>query len=345
MSTPHVKLVPLRPAICSDRDSILDLIVRILVPRGEVPLKRPMINLGLVMDCSNSMTGEHFERLQQAIQYAVRHLQVSDRVSVIQFSDQARVLVPSIQVIDKRKIVDTVAQIKPKSSTALYAGWVTGATQVGQHFQTDALNRVIILSDGFANIGETNADTIALDVSGLAQRGVSTTTVGVGHRVQTDLLAAIAWAGGGHYHELKTVDTLQTIFQTELTALMPTIGYNVHLIMEPQADVELLDAFASSAPEERGVYALPDLVAGNPQDVVLRLKVSPSVRSRNLCRFRLEWTALGRSHQQMVEVMLTLPAVPFAQLGSATLNPQVQRRVARMMQVRARQEQEVVVVA
>jgi tetratricopeptide (TPR) repeat protein len=71
--------------------------------------------------------------------------------------------------------VDTVAQIKPKSSTALYAGWIAGATQVGQHFQTNALNRVIILSDGFANVGETNADTIALDVSGLAQRGVSTT--------------------------------------------------------------------------------------------------------------------------------------------------------------------------
>lgn len=338
MNNLQLQLIPLRPVVCSDYASELDLIVRVLLPTGGLPVERERLNLGFVLDCSGSVTTTNISLYHQVIQGVLKHLLPSDRISITVFNDLARVAVANTWVLDKHKVLSEIAEIKPTGSSALYAGWMAGAMQVGQYYQSDTWNRVIVLSDGNANEGETNANTIALDVNGLARRGVSTSTVGIGSKVNTDLLQAIARAGRGHYHRLKTSKSINALCKRELTTLLPTVGINVSLQVIPEDFIEILDNSSVPLPSQPGCYPLANLVVGNPQELLLRLKVPPLAQTQRLCRFRLIWTPPNAASAQTLEAELELPAVSFNQLEEFSINPQVQRRVVRMMGVRAQVE-------
>ncbi len=338
MNLPQIELIPLRPVVSSDRPSTLDLLVKIVPPAQAIDLKRPALNIGFVIDRSGSMSGQKIESARQAACYAVQQLQMSDRVSVTIFDDQVETLVPSTPAIEKSSITRKIEGIQPRGSTALHAGWLEGGVQVSQYLNPEQINRVLLLSDGLANVGETNPDTIASDVHGLAKRGVSTSTMGVGNDYSEDLLEVIARSGDGNYYYIESPQQLPEIFQTELQGLMATVGHTVSLGIEPQAGVEVVDVFNDFDVNRQGDYQLPNLVVGNSIEVVMRLKVPAMTQATDLCFFRLAWNDPNQEQRQVQRMTLQLPAVPFAQLEEFPLNPEVQQQVARLMAARAKEE-------
>ena len=203
MSLPQIELIPLRFVVCSDRYSNIDLIVKIFTPTNTAQVNLPGLNLGFVIDRSGSMSGKKIEFAKRAVSYAMQHLQPNDRVSITIFDDRVKTIVPSTWAIEKASIKQQTEKIRPRGATALHAGWVEGATQVSMNLREEYLNRVILLSDGMANVGETNPDTIAIDVHGLEQRGVSTTTMGLGDDYNEDLMEVIARSGNGNYYYIE----------------------------------------------------------------------------------------------------------------------------------------------
>ncbi|MEO1133131.1 MAG: VWA domain-containing protein, partial [Cyanobacteria bacterium J06639_1] len=186
---PIIALVPMRSAVARDRAIELDLVVTITPPQLETTETRPALNLGLVLDRSGSMSGTKLRYAKQAACYAVEQLLPTDRVGVTIFDDEVETLVPSTLASDKRAILSRIQQIEPSGTTALHAGWLQGAMAVSEHLDSDRLNRVLLLSDGLANVGERNPQTIGEHVSGLATRKVSTSTLGLGNDYDEDLLA------------------------------------------------------------------------------------------------------------------------------------------------------------
>ena len=339
MNPPQIELLPLRPVVSSDRPSTLDLLVRIVPPAVDTHLNRPALNLGFVIDRSGSMDSQRkIEFARQAAVYAVQQLLVSDRISVTIFDNQVKTLIPSTPAVEKSDIIRKIESIQPRGSTALHAGWLEGGVQVSQYLNPEHINRVILLSDGLANVGETNPDVIASDVHGLARRGVSTSTMGVGNDYGEDLLEAIARSGDGNYYYIESPQQLPNIFQTELQGLIATIGHTVSLGIEPQSGVEVVDVFNDLDKNLYGRYQLSNLVLGNSIEVVLRLKVPAITQATNFCSFRLAWNDPNQERRQVQRVTLQLPVVPFAQLEEFPLNPEVQQQVARLMAARAKAE-------
>jgi Ca-activated chloride channel family protein len=338
MRVPTIDLIPLRAAVSSDSPVTLDVLVRIIPPTVEVELKRPTLNIGLVIDRSGSMHGQKIEYARQAACYAVHQLLSSDRVSVTIYDDRVKTLVPSTLAVQKTNIVRKIQQIQSRGSTALHAGWLQGQNEVARYLNPEHLNRVILLSDGLANVGVTNPDSIASDVHRLAKQGVSTTTMGVGNDYDQNLLEAMASSGDGNFYYIESPQQLPTIFQAELQGLMATVGHTVSLGIEPQAGVELADALNDLEINRKGRYQLTNLVIGNPIEVVVRLRVPAMSQATNLCYFRLAWNDPQTPERQKIRIALQLPVVSSAQLEEFPLNLEVQEQVALLMAARAKKE-------
>jgi Ca-activated chloride channel family protein len=338
MKAPIIELIPLRGAICSDSKTTLDVLVKITPPEPEANLKRPAINLGLVIDRSGSMSGDNKITFAKAAAcYAVQQLLPSDRVSVTIYDDDVETIVPSTLTTDKPYILSQIERIQPRNMTALHAGWSQGGLQVSNYLNQEHLNRVILLSDGLANAGQTNPDVIGSDVRKLAEQSVSTTTMGVGNDYNEDLLEGMASSGDGNYYYIQSPEQLLAIFQTELQGLMATIGRRVRLKIEPQGGVEVADVFNDLEVTKKGQFRLPNLVMNNPFVVAVRLKV-PAISQATECNFRLAWDDPEQQKRQKLYASLQLPVVSAAELESFPLNPEVQRQVAIMLSGRAKKE-------
>mgnify|MGYP002779651046 CR=1 FL=1 len=292
MKPPAVELVPLRPAVRSDAPTALDVLVRITPPAVEAAGARPALNLGLVIDRSGSMGGQNkIGYARDAAAFAVRELAPTDRVSLTIFDDKVETLAASGPAADRDRLLRLIAGIHPGGSTALHGGWAEGAKQVAGHLVAGGLNRVLLLSDGLANVGESRPDAICTDVHAASAKGVSTTALGLGNDYNEDLLEAMARSGDGNYYYVESPRQLAAIFRTELRGLSATVGTDALLALEPGLGVAVADVLNDLDRDPDGRCRLPNLVSGFPVLVVLRLEIPPASGECRVLTVRLEWTA------------------------------------------------------
>ncbi|HCA96771.1 MAG TPA: Appr-1-p processing protein [Cyanobacteria bacterium UBA9226] len=284
------------------------------------------------------MSGQKIQYACQAACYVIEQLLTKDRVSVTVYDDNISTIVPSTLVKNKPEIICQIQGLQPGNMTALHGGWLQGGMEVSKHLNPEHLNRVMLLSDGLANVGETNPDVISSDVQGLAKRGVSTTTLGVGDDYNEDLMEAIAKSGDGNYYYIQSPEQLPNIFAKELLGLVSTFGTGVTLGIEPQAGVNLVEVLNDLQVNNNGHYQLPNLIFSNPLDVVVRLKVPPIEETNDLCYFRLAWDSPKEEERQELCVSLRLPSIPKVQLDELPFNAEVRQQTALMMAAKAKKE-------
>jgi Ca-activated chloride channel homolog len=335
---PQITFIPIKNVVASNVITELDLIVRITLPEINITKQRPVLNLGLVIDRSGSMEGKKIEYARKAASYAVNQLLSTDKISITIYDDKIEVIVPSTLANNKEYILNKIKSITARNMTALYDGWLEGATQVSKFIQPKQLNRVILLSDGLANVGETNPDAIANSVHGLSQRGVSTTTMGVGDDFNEDLMQGIALSGDGNYYYIQDPEQLPNIFENELQGIMATFGQKVSIGIKTLADVRLVDVFNDLDKTEYGNYKLPNLIAGSTFDLVLRLKIPAMTQPMTLVDFRLAYDEMETKHRKVFHHQLQLPVVTSAELATYPENNEVKAKVLQMSVTRAKEE-------
>ena len=202
---------------------------------------------------------------------------------------------------------------------------------------SQGLNRVLLLSDGLANVGLTDSGAICAEVRGMASQEVSTSTIGVGSDYNEELLGAMARAGAGNYYYVENSVQLRDIFQTELQGLMGTTGRNVELKIQPGQGVAVTEVLTQLDRGPAGQIKLPDLVSEMPISVMIRLSIAAPVRKTpNSAAFHLAWDPTGEtaSGRHETEVSLALRGVPVAEWEKLPIDPAVQEQLVLLMATR-----------
>ncbi|GAA3145281.1 VWA domain-containing protein [Planomonospora alba] len=169
-----------------------------LQTRGADPETRRPANLTFVVDVSGSM-GEpgRLDLVKEALHKLVDQLGPGDRVAITAFSSEAETLVPMTPVTDRAALHAAVDRLAVQESTNLEAGLVAGYGEAARSFRPMATNRVILLSDGLANTGDTTWQGILDRVKESAGRRITLLCVGVGREYGDALMEQLADNGDG----------------------------------------------------------------------------------------------------------------------------------------------------
>jgi Ca-activated chloride channel homolog len=220
-----------------------EVIVQVEVEaRKSEDARRAPMNLAIVLDRSGSMEGAKLEKARQAAAMAVDKLGDDDIFSLVTYDDQTDLLIPPERVGNRdhrEELKARIFRIQAGGSTALHAGVTLGAKQVRRFFEKERVNRVILLSDGLANVGPSRTS----DLSGLGRElrsdGISVSTIGLGDDYNEDLMTALAEASNANYYYVKDAEKLPGIFSAELGAARSLLARSVVIRIETPEGVRL----------------------------------------------------------------------------------------------------------
>jgi Ca-activated chloride channel family protein len=241
---------------------------------GRVPL-----NLSLVLDRSGSMQGGRLEAVKRAAAHLVRRLHPADRVSVVAFESEVATVAAPGTAAEQPGLLAALAALDTAGLTNLSGGWLAGRAHVDAHLDAEGVNRILLLTDGHANRGITDPDTLAGLCANARRSGVGTTTVGVGEGFDEDLLAAMADAGGGASYYVERLDQADDVFAEELDGLLGIAAQNLTVRLQPRDAVRVAEVHHSypqdSAADDVLALRIGDLYAREPREVLVDLLVSP----------------------------------------------------------------------
>jgi Ca-activated chloride channel family protein len=245
------------------------------VPRTERVERRPM-NLSVVLDRSGSMSEQgKLEYAKQAICSLIDQLQEEDIFSLVIYDDVIDVVRPAGHVSDKRTLKDLVREIHPRNSTNLGGGMIEGFRQVERNLRREYVNRVVLLSDGLANVGITNPNELA----GIARRnrnnGISLTSMGVGLDYNENLMVALSESGGGNYYFIESPHGIASIMHREFDLMSSVYAHRATIEIRCRDGVRVKDVIGHEWHVNDGTCTvmLGDLYGGETRDITVELQV------------------------------------------------------------------------
>lgn len=261
--------------------SVENAIVKIGLDCVRLPRRdlRPPVNVALVIDRSGSMAGDKIIKAREAALEVVRRLGPDDIVALVVYDTNVQTLVPAQRVGDGRRLEQAICGIEVAGNTALYGGVTRGASEVRRHMEDRRfVNRVILLSDGLANVGPRSPEELGRLGASLLKEGISVTTIGLGLGFNEDLMTRLAQRSDGNTYFVEDSRDLPRIFAAELGDVLNVVARRVVIEIEfpdgvrPKRFVGREGAIRG----QRAELTLNQLYGGQEKFALIEVEVAPS---------------------------------------------------------------------
>lgn len=320
-----------------DAGRVVRMLLRV---EAEAPARtdRLPLNLSIVLDRSGSMHGGKLHAARAAAALLVRRLSPDDLVSVVAYDDVVHTVAEPAKGTQQAELPRAIETIETGGSTNLSGGWLRGRELVARNIVERGINRVILLTDGQANVGIRDPQQLT-GLSAQGKRdGVTTTTIGFGADYDEALLRAMADAGGGNMYYIERPDQAPSIFADELQGLLDIGAQNVTVSVLPAAAAQLAAVHHDypSTPTSAGLRIdMGDLYAREPKPLLAEFLVADDTAGETAVAELVitadVLTADGGVEHQTLRLPVTISAAE-----GARVEPELRRELLLLEVARAR---------
>lgn len=253
--------------------------------------------LTFVIDVSGSMAeGNRLGIVQEALHTLVNRLRPDDTVAIVAYNTSARIILNPTPASQRNEILDAIYELSPGGSTNLEEGLLLGYQLANQAYQPGGINRVILASDGVANVGNTTADAILEQSRSYAEAGIYLTSIGVGLGNYNDvMLEQLADKGEGNYYYVDTLEEAETVFVDNLTSTLQVIALDAKIQVE--FDPQVVAQYRLIGYENRAIadedfrndeVDAAEFGAGHTAAAIYAIQLHPGVQGR-IATVNLRW--------------------------------------------------------
>lgn len=258
--------------------------------------RKPAV-LTFVIDGSGSMDMENrLGLVKKSLRLLVDRLNGRDSVAIIVYDSQAHAVLNPTAGDQHNTINQAIESLGPGGSTNAEAGLRLGYRYALKSYRSDAINRIILCSDGVANTGNTDPEVILSEVQGYVDQGITLTTIGVGMgNFNDELLEKLADRGNGSYYYVDTLEEARRVFVDHLTSTLQVIAKDAKVQVDFNPDV--VESYRLIGYENRAVadqdfrndaVDAGELGAGHSATALYMVKINPEAQGR-IATVQLRW--------------------------------------------------------
>lgn len=266
-----------RAAVLAGEPNERFLVVTVSAPADIGASFRRPVDLAVVMDTSGSMTARgKIDYAKRAAKLLAGSMEPGDVYALVTFSDDARTIIPATSMGEAASIEHAIDRIYEGGGTNVYAGLQRGAEEIRRDLGDGNVGRIVLLSDGNANVGVTDPDALARYAAELTAQGISVSAVGLGLDYNEDLLAKIADIGGGTYDFVDDPRQLEAVFADELERSAAMVARGTEVTVRLPAGVQGLELIGwdATATGDGWRVRVGDIYAGQSRKITARVRIT-----------------------------------------------------------------------
>jgi Ca-activated chloride channel family protein len=279
--------------------------------------ERKATDFVVVLDRSGSMAdAKKMDFAHKAIESLLNQLTPNDRFGLITFDDsiETPVELSAVTKENRDSIISRVNSITPRGSTNLGGGLIAGMDLIRAKKKTDHADRLLLISDGIANVGITDPKELGRVASRAVGGEFAVSTIGVGLDFNENVMASIADSGNGNYHFLENLASLDKVLSDEFYGASQVYGSDLKVKINLASGVELMEASGYPVTQEGRTATIQPghLYGGQKKTFFITFRI-PTDRaySQSLGEGVLNYQAEGKSYSvQILKEDLKVACVP-----------------------------------
>ena len=275
------------------------------------------LNLTLVLDHSNSMSGTRMDKVKVAAHQIIDHLNEDDILSVVTFNDRAEIIIPATPVRDKPALKARISMIITSGGTEIFKGLSDGVEQNRRYLAPKLVNHVILLTDGNTFGDEEDCLELAHTAS---REGIGISAMGLGEEWNDEFLDKLASATGGTSAYINSASGVVRFLNERVRNLTDAFAERMQISIAPDPDIQIESAFKlSPQPQpistDTGYIQLGSIQKNRPISVLFQFQLPADLKEgfRSMARLVAVGDILANRHpkyQTISDVSLEVAVNP-----------------------------------